>query len=214
MLRITLLLLFVSSITFGQEKKFSLVFLHRDHTVVDPPKAELDKLIAGHQENVKQLIMDGKLIASGPTEGGGGLYLFNSTDKNQVAEWLKSDPGVLAKRWSVEIVIYTPHLGSVCAVKEHGRIAGYELVRYIATTKHDSQQGAAIEKRHDEYLGKLEGKANAISEGVFAEGGGILVWKGELDKKIIEDDPAVVEGLYTIEYKKMFFAKGAFCEAL
>jgi len=214
MIRICLLLLLSSFASLAQEKKFSLVFLHKDPTSVDPPKAELDKLLKGHQDNVKQLMKEGKLIASGPVVGGGGLFFFNSLDKTQVADWLKNDPGVLAKRWNVEVLTYTPHLGSVCVVPEHNMVVGYELVRYLATSKYDGQQASAIEKKHDEYLDKLENKANAISEGVFSEGGGILVWKGELDKDIIEQDPAVVEGLYTVEYKKMFFAKGAFCEDL
>ena len=36
--------------------------------------------------------------------------------------------------------------------------------------------------------------------------------KGDLQKEVIEFDPAVQEGLLELDFKQLYIAKGAFCE--
>ena len=52
-----------------------------------------------------------------------------------------------------------------------------------------------------------------IEEGTFGlQEGGILVMKGDLRKELIEQDPAVQTGFLDLEIKKLYIAKGSFCE--
>ena len=40
----------------------------------------------------------------------------------------------------------------------------------------------------------------------------ILIINGELPEESIESDPAIQEGLLTLDVKKLWIAKGSFCE--
>jgi len=54
---------------------------------------------------------------------------------------------------------------------------------------------------------------NVVAEGTFGDSeGGILVIKGDLNKAVIESDPAVREGFLEVEFKKLYVARGAFSE--
>ena len=78
-------------------------------------------------------------------------------------------------------------------------------MQYLSTAAETSM------KRYD-YLKKIAQTGNVVAEGTFGEDGGILIIQGELQKEVIEADPSVSEGLYQIDYKKLYVAKGAFCE--
>jgi len=213
MRKITFLLLFVSFFGYSQEKKFAFVFLNKKFDKVDLPKEEEDKVMEGHMVNIKRMAKEGKLLAAGPFDGGGGIFVFNSTDQDQVKDWLATDPGVKANRWNLETLLYTPRFGSVCLANEPYEMVGYEFIRYTANiTKYNVQRAPEIAKEHDDYLRKLIQTGNVIAEGLFGDDGGILIIKGELDKKVIEADPSLNEGLYQLGYKKLYIAKGAFCE--
>jgi hypothetical protein len=45
-----------------------------------------------------------------------------------------------------------------------------------------------------------------VNEGCF------LILKGELPKELLEGDPGVLEAVLQMEIKKLFIAKGSFCE--
>ena len=68
-------------------------------------------------------------------------------------------------------------------------------------------------KKHDEYLKTIEKSGNVIAEGIFGDReGGILIMKGDLQKEVIEFDPAVQEGLLELDFKQLYIARGSFCE--
>ncbi len=210
-----LILLFsaIALAVHGQEYMF--VFLNSKKDKAELPKEQLSKLMEGHQANIKRLAKEEKLIAAGPFEGGGGLFIFHSNSKKQVEEWLSTDPGIQAQRWDVEILPYEPRKGSVCSLKEPYVMTMYNFVRYEINVSKDtfSDLSDAI-KEHDQYLKKLIAEnTEVITEAVFGlNEGGILVMKGELDKELINHDPAVQKQTITAVFRKLYIAKGAFCE--
>ncbi|MFN7793654.1 MAG: hypothetical protein ACK5NM_14010, partial [Cyclobacteriaceae bacterium] len=67
--------------------------------------------------------------------------------------------------------------------------------------------------RHDEYLKEIKKTGNVIAEGTFGESeGGILIMKGKVQSEVIENDPAVREGLLEMWSKELYVAKGSFFE--
>ena len=177
------------------------------------PKEESDKIMAGHMANIGRLTKEGKLISAGPFEGGGGIFIFRTTLMAEAKEWLNTDPGIQANRWNVEMLPYTARIGSACPVAEPYQMVNYEFIRYTANlTKYNVQSAPETAQKHDEYLKKIAQTGNVVAEGIFGEDGGILIMKGALQKEVIEADPSLTEGLYQIEFKKLFIAKGAFCE--
>jgi hypothetical protein len=68
-------------------------------------------------------------------------------------------------------------------------------------------------KQHHEYLQSLESKEHVITEGIFSGSGGILILKGDSDSVgLLDADPAIKEGIVSVNTKKLWIAKGSFCE--
>jgi uncharacterized protein YciI len=165
--------------------------------------------------NITRLAKEGKLIAAGPFEGGGGLFIFKSNSKDEVKEWLSTDPGVRAQRWNIEILPYQPRIGGVCSASEPFEMVTYQFVHYIPNVmKFNVQTADDTLRKHLEFVKQLAATSgNVVTEATFGGmDGGILVMKGTLQKEVILSDPAVAEGLMDPEFKQLWIAKGAFCE--
>ena len=100
----------------GQPKSYTIVFLNKKPDAEKIDKATQDKLMEGHMANINRLAKEGKLLAAGPFDGGGGLFVFNTTSEIEAKSWVSSDPAVQANRWNVELLPYTPRVGSICPV--------------------------------------------------------------------------------------------------
>jgi hypothetical protein len=90
----------------------------------------------------------------------------------------------------------------------------YSFVRFVPVAARLANSNYAdIVKQHERHLTQLENADSVITEAVFGEkSGGILIVKGEIKLDAFKDDPAVKEGFFTIDTKKLFIAKGSFCE--
>jgi uncharacterized protein YciI len=217
-MKMLILLMFVLLLsvqqTTAQAPEHIFVFLNKKSDKAELPEEEVKKIMDGHMANINRLAKEGKLIAAGPFDGGGGIFIFKSNSIEQVQEWLQTDPGVQAKRWNVEVLTYYPRLGSVCAVHEPYQMVSYQFIRYTPNvTKYNINQLPDIFKKHHDYLKAQRNSFNVVTEAIFGESdGGIVVVNGELTNDIIENDPGVREGLLDADVKKLWIAKGSFCE--
>lgn len=198
----------------AQDKQYTIVFLHKRTDLTPLTKEESSRLMEGHMGNINLLAKEGKLLAAGPFEGGGGLFIMNSTSKEEIKKWLQPDPGIKAERWHVEMLPYMPRFRSVCPVKEPYTMVSYTFIRYDAiVSKFTAGSYPEIMKRHNEYLAQLIKTGNVITEAIFNEkDGGILIMQGDVQSDVLQMDPAVQEGLIDLQVKKLFIAKGSFCE--
>ena len=95
---------------------------------------------------------------------------------------------------------------------EDYEMVGYGFVRYTTAGKTSGGLDAVM-SRHLEFIKSVVPKDSLIAEGVFANGeGAILVMRGEPDEQILKEEPAVVSGEIGIATKKLWIARGAFCE--
>ena len=212
---ITVILLMLAFTAAGaQTPPFIFVFLNARQDNPELPKAELDKLMAGHLANIQKLAAEGKLLVAGPFEGGGGIFIFKSTSIGEVTEWLSTDPGVKANRWRLELFPYAPRVGSACAVEEPYEMVTYTFIRYTSTiTKFNVQKSGETFKKHDDYLARIVKTGNVVAEGIFDNrDGGVLIMRGDVDEQLIAADPAMEDGMLDVDFKKLWIAKGAFCE--
>lgn len=208
-----LFLIFSCSIVRAQYSQV-FVFLNKRTNKAELPKEQLDKLMEGHLANIARLAKEGKLLAAGPFDGGGGIFLFNSASVETVKDWLATDPGVKAERWLVEILPFYLRLGKATKLNEPYEMVNYQFIRYTPNiAKFNIQELPKLFLKHDDYLKEIKNTGNAIAEGTFGDTeGGILIMKGNLDSAVIERDPAVQEGLLQFEIKKLWIAKGSFGE--
>lgn len=200
---------------YGQEKSYIFIFLNKkENANTELTKEGVEKLMEGHMANMDRLAKEGKLVAAGPFEGGGGLFILNTTSMDEAKEWISTDPGIQAKRWNVEMYPYFPRIGGICPVGEKYEMTNYSFIRFSAqVSKFTASTYPQIIKKHDDYLKQLVDTGNVVTEAIFGPNdGGILVMKGDVQKSVFENDPGVQEGLIDLTIKKLYIAKGSFCE--
>jgi uncharacterized protein YciI len=209
-----LLLLVSAYCGCAQQDAYTFVFLTKNASADKISQVALDSLMKGHMANINRLAAAGKLIAAGPFEGGGGIFILKTASTDQAKEWLSTDPGVRARRWDVSLYPYKPLIGSVCAVKEPYEMVAYAFVRFdMVVTKFTAQSYPDILRRHEEFVRKLATTGNVVTYGILgAHDVGILVIKGEVQQEVVEADPGIQEGLFEMQYKKLWIAQGSFCE--
>jgi len=212
--KLAVLILMLSGQALAQSPEYIFVFLNKKSDKTELPEDEVKKIMDGHMANITRLAKEGKLISAGPFDGGGGIFIFKSNSIGEVREWLKTDPGVQANRWNIEVLPYYLQYGSVCAAKEPYQMVTYQFIRYSpGATKLNQKQQSKLLKKHSDYLKLQRTSTTVLTEALFdKEQGGILIVNGELTNEVIGNDPAVREGLLTIDVKKLWIAKGAFCE--
>lgn len=201
----------ISSISLAQEKQYTFVFLHTRKDKPELPKEELDKLMEGHLANINRLAAEGKLVAAGPFDGGGGIFILNTTSIDEANSWLSTDPGIQANRWRLEVLPYT---GTICPLKEPYEMVSYSFIRFKSNI-HKETVGdyATLLKKHEEYVKQLTANSQVVTRGSFGDQeGGILVLNGEVQAEALENDAAVKGGTMVFELKKLWIAKGSFCE--
>lgn len=208
-----LFILVLTSFTGLAQSSFTFVFLNTKKDKPELPTEEVKKIMEGHLANINRLAKEGKLLVAGPFDGGGGIFILNTTSVDTAANWLGTDPGIQANRWNIEILPYQPRIGGVCVVGENYEMTTYTFVRFTAqVTKSTIGTYPEILRRHEAYLHENFFGSVVITEGVFGNDGGILVLKGEVSKEIFEADPGVQEALLQVDIKKLWIAKGSFCE--
>jgi uncharacterized protein YciI len=212
-MRLTLLMLLLNfaTICFSQSKTYSFVFLHKKSSPEPLPKEQLDKIMEGHLANIGRLAKEGKLLVAGPFDGGGGIFILNTTSPDEARLWLSTDPGIQANRWDIEILPYSPRIGAVCIAKEPYEMVTYNFIRFVEkSTTIENADG--ILKQHLEFVLALKKSESIVTEGIFASTGSILILKEEMNDSQFASDPAIQRGIISIERKKLWIAKGSFCE--
>lgn len=206
---LTTLLITICVLTKAQNKSYTFVFLNNKPDKEVLSKEKSDSIMQGHMNNIGRLAKEGKLLAAGPFEGGGGIFILSTKSEQQAKEWLSTDPGIKANRWNIEILHYTPYVGSLCPVGEKYEMTFYQFVRFTIP----GEISEASIKQHTDFIDSLTKEGNVISEGPFGyQKGGVLILKSEIAKEKIEEDPAVKAGALKFEIKKLYIAKGSFCE--
>ncbi|MCU0398148.1 MAG: YciI family protein [Cyclobacteriaceae bacterium] len=213
-MRILYVFLFLALPFLGRTQSYTFVFLNARSDKPELPKEEVDKIMKGHMDNMSRLANEGKLLAAGPFDGGGGIFIMNTKSTEEASQWISTDPGVQAQRWKVEILPYQPRIGSVCTVKEPYTMVTYSFVRFRSNIHKETVGDYPVMlKKHEDYISELAKGGNVITEGTFGEQeGGILILKGEVQAEVFENDPSIKGGTMLFEVKKLWIAKGSFCE--
>jgi uncharacterized protein YciI len=192
----------------------TFVFLNKKTDNAPISKEESDRIMSGHMANIEKMAAEGKLIVAGPFEGGGGIFIFKTGSVAKVKKWLENDPGIIAKRWNEEYLPVKFLFGNACAAKEPYEMVTYNFIRFtLNLTKFNVQHAPETLNKHDLYLKKLTETGNVVAIATFGkQEGGILIMKGELDMRVPEASPAVQEQLLQPSAKKLWIARGSFCE--
>lgn len=211
---IILLFAFATITELRSQDKHTFVFLNKRTDAPQLTKEESDKIMSGHMANMEKLAKEGKLQAAGPFEGGGGIFIFKSSSTTEVTEWISPDPGVQAKRWNIEMLPYEPKIGGICPVGEKYEMTSYTFIHFKPKVSgfnvHEAGQTIA---EHDKFVKEVAKGGNVITHASFGGiDGAVLIMKGDVQHEAILADPAVKRSLFEPEFKKLYIAKGSFCE--
>jgi uncharacterized protein YciI len=211
---IAIVFICLNSSLVAQDKQYSFVFLNINPEAEKLSKELSDKVMEGHMANINKLAKEGRLLAAGPFEGGGGMFILNTGSVEEVNTWLSADSGIQAKRWNLEIFPYQPVIGSLCPVSAPYDMVMYSFVRFDAlVTKFTASTYPKILQAHEGYIKELAKTGNIVTAGVFGNHeGGVLIMRGEVKPEVFENDPGVQQGLLDIKIKQLYIAKGTFCE--
>ncbi|MEX1137961.1 MAG: YciI family protein [Bacteroidota bacterium] len=204
-----ILFLILSQPALAQSGPFLFVFLNNNPHKTELPKAKVDSLMAGHLANITRLANEGKLLAAGPFHGGGGVFVLGTNSTDSARTWLSTDPGIRASRWIIELMPYEPLRGSICRVGESYEMTSYTFVRSTVT-------GDAGPTALQAWMGRLREvvpQDSIVTEGMFPQHKGtILVVRGEWEDSRFQELPEVKKGVVSLTKKKLWIAKGSFCE--
>lgn len=198
----------------AQSSSYTFVFLNKKPDADKISKEETDKLMAGHMANIQRLATEKKLLAAGPFDGGGGIFIFNSNSVDTVSRWIETDPAVRAKRWNVEILPYKPIIGGICPVGEKYEMTTYQFIRFWPEIKKFTvAEAPQLIAQHEEYWKKQSGENTYVTFASLGDYDGDILIAVSVDENILIDDPGMRTGLIQFEKKKLWIAKGSFCEA-
>ena len=204
----------VTFLTYSQPKTYTIVFLNHKPDAEKIDKETQTKLFEAHMANINSLAKEGKLLAAGPFDGGGGIFILNTTSVPEAQSWVETDPAVKAKRWNIEILPYIPRVGSICPASEPLEMVKYTFVRFNGIVdKFTASSYPDLVRQHDDFLKKISKTSEVVTEAIFgANEGGVLVVKGDLSPDAFSTDPGVQQGFLDVEFRKLYIARTSFCE--
>jgi uncharacterized protein YciI len=176
------------------------------------PKDQVDNIMQGHLANIERLAKEEKLLVAGPFEGGGGIFILNTTSVEEARQWLHSDPGIQANRWNIEILPYTANKNRVCIAKEPYEMVMYTFIRFTAHSNSTGQNVFEILNQHRQHIDEFTDSDNFVTDGILENNGNILILKEDVPDSTFDSDPLIGSGKLSMQKKKLWIAKGSFCE--
>lgn len=179
-------------------------------------ESEKETLQAAHMANIDKLAGEGILLAAGPFDGGGGMFVLHTEDIESAKALVQSDPAVKADRFLIEI--YPFHIGGndLCGAKEPYEMVTYQFVKISSNVEwFGDMDEMNFENRL--FLSNLNNDTDDVivygSFGEYNDGMLILdVATPEEAENIFKEHPSVKAGQLLYEVKTLWIAKGTFCK--
>lgn len=199
---------------------YYFVMLNSNPNKQELPKEQVNAIQAAHLANIDSLAKAGSLVAAGPFNGGGGLFILKAESLALAQTIMNSDPAIKANRFITELYPMMLNIGSVCPVGENYEMTEYQFVKYQPVKEKIEELGAEklkkLQAKHLRFLKEVAHPVHFIAEASFQpENGGFFVSrKGEEEAidKFLQNDPLTKSGCFKADLKILWIAKGTFCE--
>lgn len=192
------------------------VFLNTNPNKAKLSKEQVETLQAAHLQNIEKLADEGKLLAAGPFDTGGGFFVIQADDMKQVKEIIGTDPAIAANRYIIEIYPFSIRINDLCGATKPYEMVTYQFIELIADNNFSGNMNQMINENNI-FMGNLANENDfVITQGIFDEyNSGILILDlpdTEKAEQIIKQNPAVQAGQLNYEVKPLWMAKGTFCK--
>jgi uncharacterized protein YciI len=207
-----LMFLFLQS-SFGNNNYY-FVFLNTNPEKEELSKEQIEDLQNKHLANIDSLYQIGKLVAAGPFEGGGGLFILVAPSLDSAKNILQSDPAISANRFNIELFEFNFHIGQTCSIEEPFEMTSYHFIRYYKGIVDLDQN--SYDNLYIKHLNLYKNyKDSILLDGRFEKNDGFIqiinMSDTEKIKDLIKQDSLVNQNYYYSEIKKLWIAKGTFC---
>jgi uncharacterized protein YciI len=215
---VTIFLVLLSSVSVQAQKNEGLFFVFLNSNPEKPQisDAEKERLQAAHMANLDQLSREGKLLAAGPFDGGGGLLILDAENMEAAKAMVDTDPAVQAHRFKAEILPFRVSGNDLCGAKEPYEMVTYQFVRYTSNPDY-FEDFDDMTRANRIFLSDLNNNNDyVVAYGSFSDyNDGILlldVTTVEEAADIAKEHPSVKAGQLFYEVKSLWIAKGTFCK--
>jgi len=206
----------LSQIQAQTNENLFFVFLNTNPNKAKLSTEQVESLQAAHLQNIEKLADEGKLLAAGPFDTGGGFFIIHADGMKQVKEIISTDPAISADRYIIEIYPFSIRINDLCGAKKPYEMVTYQFVELTADlTYYGDLNQIAYDNRI--FMGKLANETGfVITQGAFDEyNSGVLILNVPTTEEaieIIQQHPAVKAGQLKYEVKPVWMAKGTFCK--
>jgi len=193
------------------------VFLNTNPNKVKLSTEQVDSLQTAHLNNIGKLADEGILLAAGPFETGGGIFIIHANSSEQAQEILSTDPAIAANRYKIEIFPFYVMINELCEPRQPYEMVTYQFIRLKANPA-DSGEAAVPYRKNRTFLDELNNQNDFVvinGNFDFTNMNGILILDvktKEEAEEIMKENPAVIENRITYEIKPLWIAKGTFCK--
>lgn len=211
-----LLFIGINSLYAVKYPQYWFVFLNSNPDKPSIAKEEAEELQKGHLANIDRLYQMRFILAAGPLEGGGGIFITEADSRQEVIDSISTDPAVKAGRFMLEYISWEPANGGFCIIEEPYEMISYYFVRISFIDKKDSIiSNRDFRSVYFEMRNSINNDFNLIADGEFKDGSGaILIINSDDDdfEDMIEESALFKDYNTKYETKKLWIAKGTFCE--
>ena len=123
-----LLIIVILSHSCKSEDELFFTFLHTNPNKPFISQDSIQKLQTAHMDNIVKLAEEGIIIAAGPFEGGGGMFIFKMKSLDEVEKILETDPAIAAKRFLIENHPMKIEFGNIYPVDTNYTMTFYEFL--------------------------------------------------------------------------------------
>ncbi len=211
----TFLLLFTySQHALAQSKSLFFVYLNTNPDKEVLSEVATKALQAGHLDNIDNLHQQGKLVAAGPFEGGGGLFILKAESLEQAHLFLATDPAIKANRFIIEVYPFQFWNGGICETSEPYEMVTYQFCRLRSNPEGDFGD---LQFNNRIFFANQYNQTEDVLCYAFYEDstdGFALFNVAETSdvETIVKEHPSIKAGLIEFEIKPLWIAKGTFCE--
>lgn len=207
-------IVFISIDIFAADstQNYYFVFLRSNPDKAVLPDSAVEALQAAHMQNIEALYKAGKLVAAGPFDGGGGIFILKSESLEKSSMDMKSDPAIKAGRFIVDIHPMEIYKGEICPVGDDYKMVTYKFIEF-------SPGDIIGESCLDEFktlLKNFSDQDSTIASFFLTDTrGGILIHTaGNFDevKRKLDKDVCIANKNFSYIIKDLWIAKETFCE--
>jgi uncharacterized protein YciI len=202
----------------GQEHLF-FVFLHTNPDREKLEANEAFEIQAAHLNNIDSLYRIGELLAAGPFEGGGGIFVLLADSLEEARRMVQTDPAILAKRFITEIVPLILTKGTICDGEDkkvdETLMSIFPFLLFKPNQQLTPQEKENLLQSFDGFSTGTRLSNDILVAGDFGASGGFVILRRddpELIMQMIEEHPYTQIGMYGCVQKRIWLNQGTFCE--